>query len=352
MMERIDPTAAGWESITAEAVKVYGSQEPLHWGTLISYRIGGNDPLDGISAYRSDGPPLHWHFVTYGFSELYEKESDIKEQSGWGFELTFRLARKPDEQQPPVWALSFLQNLARYVFGSGNPLSAGDHMDLNGPIALGHTTEIQAILFIADPQLPAITTPNGNMLFLQVVGITLDELEAALGWRTEGILDLMCQTNPLLVTDLSRRSILSDGQILRKVQERSRIDGSNTGMLFVTQLGFDPGSVSGGPLKLVFGAKAVGTLKSAIPNRLLHRQDLTLLGGKCQARLQSGPEFLWRVQENELHIQLPDQAVEALASSLKPLRGQYPISHASGLIVEVIPTEIKDHEGKVASVIG
>ena len=46
----------------------------------------------GISIYRAEDPP-HWHFVTYGFSELYSKESDDPAVSGWGFELTFRLVR-------------------------------------------------------------------------------------------------------------------------------------------------------------------------------------------------------------------------------------------------------------------
>ena len=58
--------------------------------------------------------------VTYGFSELYDKESDNLEESGYGFELTFRLAKREDEEEPPAWALNLLQNMGRYVFNSGN----------------------------------------------------------------------------------------------------------------------------------------------------------------------------------------------------------------------------------------
>lgn len=39
--------------------------------------------------------------------------------SGFGFELTFRLKREPDETAPPTWPAALLQALARYVFQSG-----------------------------------------------------------------------------------------------------------------------------------------------------------------------------------------------------------------------------------------
>lgn len=66
----------GWDAITKECERVYPNQtDPKHYGTLISWKLGGNDPLDGISIY--DGG-TYWHFVTYGLSELYEKETDIK----------------------------------------------------------------------------------------------------------------------------------------------------------------------------------------------------------------------------------------------------------------------------------
>jgi hypothetical protein len=36
----------------------------------------------------------------------------------------------------PMWPLSFLNNLANYIFSSGNAFAAADHMNLNGPIAI------------------------------------------------------------------------------------------------------------------------------------------------------------------------------------------------------------------------
>ncbi|MDI9654077.1 suppressor of fused domain protein, partial [Burkholderia cenocepacia] len=59
---------------------------------LVKWRLGGPDPLDGISVWRRAAPVPHWHFVTYGLSELYAKESDDPAVSGFGFELTMRVA--------------------------------------------------------------------------------------------------------------------------------------------------------------------------------------------------------------------------------------------------------------------
>ena len=62
--------ASGWDAITEACENIYPTQKnPKHYGTLINWKFGGNDPLEGISIY--DGGSF-WHFVTYGLSELYE----------------------------------------------------------------------------------------------------------------------------------------------------------------------------------------------------------------------------------------------------------------------------------------
>src|SRR5262245_16129374 len=112
--------APGWDAIEAAFRPIYGDQEPKHYGTIIRASLGGPDPLDGISAYKRDDGSPHWHFVSLGLTELYSKETDDPKVSGYGFELTFRLACRPDDKDPPIWALNLLQNLARHVFQSGN----------------------------------------------------------------------------------------------------------------------------------------------------------------------------------------------------------------------------------------
>ena len=114
-----DTDTPGWDAINAALAPLYAGQEPRHFGTALPYTLGGQDPLDGISVYWADAPVPHWHYITYGFSELYAKESSDADASGYGFELTFRLAAEAGENAgstPPVWPMNLLQNLARYVF--------------------------------------------------------------------------------------------------------------------------------------------------------------------------------------------------------------------------------------------
>ena len=50
--EIAEPSAMGWDAITAEFERIYPDQtNPKHYGTLIKWALGGKDPLDGISIY-------------------------------------------------------------------------------------------------------------------------------------------------------------------------------------------------------------------------------------------------------------------------------------------------------------
>ncbi len=111
--------AVGWECIDQELEKIYPDQEPLHFAPPLHYVAGGNDPLDGISVYKSEKQEKHFHFITYGFSELcYNEKSVGGEFSKFGFELTFRLKMEKEDDNIH-WVCNLLQNLARYVFQSG-----------------------------------------------------------------------------------------------------------------------------------------------------------------------------------------------------------------------------------------
>lgn len=108
--------APGWDAITKAFDELYPCQTtPKHYAPIISMRLGGNDPLDGISVY--DGGD-YWHFVTYGFSELYEKECEDKEYSGYGMEMTLKLKKDAyeDEESEIKCVCGILQTFARLTF--------------------------------------------------------------------------------------------------------------------------------------------------------------------------------------------------------------------------------------------
>ncbi|RZL51244.1 MAG: suppressor of fused domain protein [Pedobacter sp.] len=205
-----DEDAVGWLSIDNEFDRLYPNQEPKHFAPPISYMLGGEFPLDGISIYESKKQTDHFHFVTYGFSELYyDEEKAGGEFSKWGFELTFRLKPFEPDNGNPSWVVALLQNLAKYVFSSKKWFEEFHFIPANGPIRLNTETEITALAFVLDPEIGKIETPHGEVSFLQMVGLTSAEYEMLKQdpkiTTTEKLIEKLKVTNPLLITDLNRK---------------------------------------------------------------------------------------------------------------------------------------------------
>jgi hypothetical protein len=171
--------------------------------------VGGPDPIDGISMYQSNaGGTSHLHFCTYGYTELYYNEEAVgKDCSGFGFEMTFRLASSLPPVEEPIWVLNLLQNLARYVFKSGKWFEEYHWIPANGPIRLEYETDIVGLAFALDPELPPVESPHGTIEFIQAFGITSGELASlkAKSRSCEQIIEEQRRLNPMLVTDLTRR---------------------------------------------------------------------------------------------------------------------------------------------------
>ena len=201
----------GWDAIDAHLSDRYGQAQPdFHFGAVPPFSLGGPNPLDGVSFYIHRDPD-HLHFVSYGLSNLYyDEEAAGGEFSGWGFELTFRLAVEHAEMpgkadDVPTWPMDLMQNLARYVLGSKKWFEQGHYIDAKGPVKAGSTTDKTAILFWNDPELQAIDTPHGRLEFLQIVGITADELGKLKTneFSSGGLASKLTAADRLLITTIS-----------------------------------------------------------------------------------------------------------------------------------------------------
>ena len=76
MNDEIELGQAGFDAISEKMKQLYPGQDGTYYGTIIPYSLGGGDPLDGVEVWESERGVPHWHYITYGFSELYEKEND------------------------------------------------------------------------------------------------------------------------------------------------------------------------------------------------------------------------------------------------------------------------------------
>lgn len=205
--------AVGWLEIDKVVEGIYGDQKPRHYAPPVHYMVGGEDPLDGVSIYDSQKDMFHRHLVSYGMSELYyNEEAAGGEFSKWGFEFTFRLKPFAEDGDDPTWVVNLMNNLARYVIKSGKWFEEYHVIPANGPIRLNSTAEINivGVAFVSDPELGKIQTPHGEVSFLQMVGLTANEMNRITSASSaydevKKVLDEMKTTNPLMITDLLRR---------------------------------------------------------------------------------------------------------------------------------------------------
>ncbi|HET9988666.1 MAG TPA: suppressor of fused domain protein, partial [Kofleriaceae bacterium] len=324
-------------------------------------------PIQGISVYMRDEPVPHFHFVTYGFSDLMRKETDDPEVSGFGFELTFRLARAASksgerparsaaeggaevyDEKVPEWAVTMLENLGRYVFRTGNRFAAGHKMNLTGPITQDNDTALVAIVFADDPELGEINSQFGKARFVQIVGITDDEYKLIQEWSVVGLVELLRRRLPLLVTDIARRSVLADAATSIVVKKRVALEGSDEGGIHADHLQL----ATGEGLRVELGALAAQVLPRAIRGRIRHGRTYTIHGPEG-VKLHLGPATAaprLTVAEREVTFELTPALASAVEDKLRGgLVGDYNFDH--GLRVVVTPSFVTESSGLAREVHG
>lgn len=312
---------------------------PVNFDAAVPMHKGGPRPLDRVSAYRRAD---HWLYVTYGLTELHAKKSKRADRSGWGFELTFRLASA--ESAPPRWPLDLLQGLASFVYASRNPLTAGAQLDLNGPIHAGSGTKLTAALFDTDAELGELDTPHGRAVYLQLIPVTADEADAVTAWSARGLLDLLPR-----VTDLARTSLLADPATARRIAEATVREGSSTGTQSVEGLSWRRDAQG---MRVVVGAFAVEAIRRMLEGRTLHARPFALEGPAHLVVVEAAAEPRWREDGKSLKLELTTALARAMHAELKPRQGTYRWDALKGLTIQVEATEIKDPEGKTVRRVG
>lgn len=198
---------SGWDAITRAFEKLYPEQtDPLHYAPIISWRLGGEDPLDGISVY--DGGD-YYHFVTYGLSELYDKESEDFDYSGYGFELTLKLKKSSlkNTEEELNCICGILQTLGRITFENGDIFLPFEYIYTGQKTGMDSKSISNITGFVTVPdEVGEINTPNGLLQFVQLVGMTDAELKAIVDKKNtvEEMIEKLGHT----MTDFKRKSLI------------------------------------------------------------------------------------------------------------------------------------------------
>jgi len=161
--------------------------------------------LDGVLAYPLDG---HWLLVSFGLTELGEKTSGEARVSGAGFEFTCRVPREDGDEAVPAWALRVLHALADR-FLAGSDLDVGHWIvtpaPLGGEPANGDMT---SLVIVPDVEIRAMDTPNGIVLFFQLVGLKAEEgADVQKAGTAAPLVALLRDRDPKMLSDPSRDTV-------------------------------------------------------------------------------------------------------------------------------------------------
>jgi hypothetical protein len=288
-------------------------------------------PLETVSVYRV-ADPEHWHLVSSGLSELHEKESPDSEWSGLGFELTFRIVSEDE----PLWAVNLLANLANYVRTSGHDFAEGHLIDLRGPIRLGTDTGVTAAMIVEDPALAKMSGPFGWVQFLQVVGITADELELCRAWSADGVRDLLARDDPLLVTRLERRSLCEDPRWDEEITQGRQMEGSSLHELRIATLALK--SRFRRRTVVEMGAGASTALGPALRRELVGvGASFAVVGDLFTARVTVSEDPGWGFDGEGLELRVPVGRVSDVAALFDGRTGWRRLDIWPGLWLRIVP---------------
>jgi len=203
----------GWDAIVERFEELYPEQtNPKHYAPLINPMFGNQDtPLFGTSVY--DGGDF-WHFVTYGFSDVYDEIKEDSEWSNWGFELTLKLKKTTEmtdtqkEEEELKNISGVLQGLGKYVFGSGKGFLPYQYIysQQTEGFDAKQASKLTGFATVTD-EAGTIETANGKVEFLCIVGLTDKELRSIYEGvhTTEEILNLLASD----LTDFERDDLIN-----------------------------------------------------------------------------------------------------------------------------------------------
>lgn len=120
--------------------------------------------------------------MTYGLSEIYEKETDDEEISGYGMEFTFKLKKDhyENEENEIKCICGILQAIARITFTKGEIFNAFEYLYAGQTAGIDsrQKSNITGFITVPDDKFKEIDTPNGKVSFVEFIGATDRELKA------------------------------------------------------------------------------------------------------------------------------------------------------------------------------
>lgn len=199
---------SGWDAINKLCDEIYPDQkDPKHYTINLPAYLGGKDIVEGISVYDAGD---YWHFVTYGLTELYDKESTNKDISGYGMEFTFKLKKDnyEDEEKEIVNICDMLVSLARSTYQKGEIFNDFEYVYTHQTYGIDYSkkSNITGLITVSDTKFHDIDTLNGRVHFVEFVGATDSELKAV--FESKITVKELYEKIGSDITDYNRKSVI------------------------------------------------------------------------------------------------------------------------------------------------
>ena len=135
-------SSPGWDAIDAALAPIYGDDQPLHFGTACRTCSAATIRSTASRSIRAPSRCRTGTSSRTGSPICSSKETEDPDESGFGFELTFRLARAADDDDGRRRGRSTsCRTSAATCSAPATGSRPGHKMGLNGPIALDHDTQ-------------------------------------------------------------------------------------------------------------------------------------------------------------------------------------------------------------------
>jgi len=186
------------DTIINKFTSLYPDQGPTVLAAIRKMVGGADQYLDDVWVWNVNNQ--YWHYVSLGMTELYDKESDNEDESGWGFEFTFKLAKKSDETTPPVWPAVIIKKLARFVY-ENSAFDDCHYISFGEPI---ENSDYVGFVFSTDHIVGELESSTGKFKFLEIYCVTQEDLDKCFSSKTanEELIKKIREENPDFVNKL------------------------------------------------------------------------------------------------------------------------------------------------------
>jgi hypothetical protein len=333
------PVAAGAPATGTGTQHIDAALDRLYPG-LRDHRFGlradpgeTEPPLAQIVAYRAPRPVPHWHYITYGLSELGAKTSRDPALSGFGVEYTLRLVS--DAAEPPPWPMNLLRWTAAAVRRTRQPFDHGHSADLPDGLLARVSPGVEGLGFIKDAELGTLQTPNGAVTFVNVLPLTGREHWLVGAWDFFRFAEVLQAQQGDLLWRIGRTSVL-DGPRGAEVLARVQREGSSQSVDFV--------ELAWNERELVLDRYTGKAMVKFLRHRLAHGREAAMVHGERRATLTAGP---WRMQpaEKTLALSVPAGEAGALADAIEAAAHGAVVTRGGGVRIRLQLEEAGGSDG-------